>query len=84
MKASLLLPDDEPGLSGKPRQQPAKILESQRALPVPEEMNDSVAASLLLAYGMYFPERPIYMYFVFPIPAKIFVIIMGVLWWRAA
>ena len=30
MKASLLLPDDEPGLSGKPRQQPAKILESQR------------------------------------------------------
>jgi len=26
---------------------------------------------------MYFPDRPIYMYFVFPIPAKIFVIIMG-------
>jgi len=32
---------------------------------------------LLLAYAMYFPERPIYMYFVFPIPAKIFVAIMG-------
>jgi len=32
---------------------------------------------LLLAYGMYFPDRPIYMYFVFPIPARIFVIIMG-------
>jgi membrane associated rhomboid family serine protease len=32
---------------------------------------------LLLAYGMYFPDRPIYMYFVFPIPAKIFVAIMG-------
>jgi membrane associated rhomboid family serine protease len=32
---------------------------------------------LLLAYAMYFPDRPIYMYFVFPIPAKIFVIIMG-------
>src|SRR5437867_2588197 len=32
---------------------------------------------VLLAYGMYFPNRPIYMYFVFPIPAKIFVAIMG-------
>jgi len=32
---------------------------------------------LLLAYALYFPNRPIYMYFVFPIPAKIFVIIMG-------
>src|SRR5439155_23128064 len=25
---------------------------------------------LLLAYALYFPDRPIYMYFVFPIPAK--------------
>jgi membrane associated rhomboid family serine protease len=32
---------------------------------------------LLLAYALYFPDRPIYMYFVFPIPAKIFVTIMG-------
>src|SRR6185312_7938166 len=32
---------------------------------------------LLLAYAMYFPDRPIYMYFLFPIPAKIFVAIMG-------
>jgi membrane associated rhomboid family serine protease len=32
---------------------------------------------LLLAYGLYFPDRPIYMYLVFPIPAKIFVLIMG-------
>jgi membrane associated rhomboid family serine protease len=32
---------------------------------------------LLLAYGMYFPDRPIYMYLLFPIPAKYFVIIMG-------
>ena len=32
---------------------------------------------LLLAYAMYFPERQIYMYLVFPIPAKIFVAIMG-------
>lgn len=34
---------------------------------------------LLLAYGLYYPDRPIYMYFVFPIPAKYFVMIMGVL-----
>jgi membrane associated rhomboid family serine protease len=32
---------------------------------------------LLLAYALYFPDRPIYMYLVFPIPAKIFVLIMG-------
>jgi rhomboid family protein len=32
---------------------------------------------LLLAYALYFPNRPIYMYFLFPIPAKIFVLIMG-------
>ena len=32
---------------------------------------------VLLAFGMYFPNRPIYLYFLFPIPAKYFVIIMG-------
>jgi membrane associated rhomboid family serine protease len=32
---------------------------------------------LLLAYALYFPDRPIYMYFLFPIPARIFVAIMG-------
>jgi len=32
---------------------------------------------LLLAYAIYFPDRPIYMYFLFPVPAKIFVAIMG-------
>lgn len=37
---------------------------------------------LLLAYGLVFRDRPIYMYFLFPIPAKWFVTIMGalVLW----
>jgi membrane associated rhomboid family serine protease len=44
--------------------------------------SDIVGASgaifgLLLAYGMYFPERQIYMYLIFPIPARIFVLIMG-------
>jgi membrane associated rhomboid family serine protease len=37
---------------------------------------------LLLAYGLLFPDRPIYMYLLFPVPAKWFVIITGalVLW----
>jgi membrane associated rhomboid family serine protease len=34
---------------------------------------------LLLAYALYFPDRPIYMYLVFPIPARIFVLILGVI-----
>ncbi len=32
---------------------------------------------ILLGYARYFPDRPIYMYFVFPIPAKYFVMIIG-------
>jgi membrane associated rhomboid family serine protease len=32
---------------------------------------------ILLAYAMYFPHRPIYLYFVFAIPAKYFVLIIG-------
>ncbi len=34
---------------------------------------------LLLAYALYFPDRRIYMYLVFPIPAKYFVLIIGAL-----
>ena len=33
--------------------------------------------AVLLAYAMYFPNRPILMYFIFPVPAKYFVAIMG-------
>jgi membrane associated rhomboid family serine protease len=45
-------------------------------------ISDVIGASgaiygLLLAYALYFPDRPIYMYFLFPVPAKIFVMIMG-------
>ena len=32
---------------------------------------------LLLAYALYFPDRQIYMYFVFPIPVRVFVAIIG-------
>jgi membrane associated rhomboid family serine protease len=34
---------------------------------------------LLLAFALYFPNRPIYLYLVFPIPAKYFVMIIGAL-----
>src|SRR5262249_901839 len=33
--------------------------------------------ALLLAYAMYYPDQPIYLYFLFPIPAKYFVMILG-------
>jgi len=39
---------------------------------------------LLLAYGMYFPHRPIYLYFIFPIPARIFVVIVGAIAFMSA
>ena len=32
---------------------------------------------LLLAYAMYYPNRQVYMYFLFPVPVKVFVIIIG-------
>jgi membrane associated rhomboid family serine protease len=32
---------------------------------------------VLLAYARYFPHRPIMLYFIFPIPAKYFVMIIG-------
>jgi membrane associated rhomboid family serine protease len=32
---------------------------------------------LLLAYGLYFPNRPILMFMLFPVPAKYFVMIIG-------
>lgn len=34
---------------------------------------------LLLAFGMFFPEQPIYLYFLFPVKAKWFVVIFGAL-----
>ena len=32
---------------------------------------------LLLAYGLYFPSRTIYLYFLFPIQARYFVMLVG-------
>jgi membrane associated rhomboid family serine protease len=34
---------------------------------------------LLLAYGMTFPNRPVLLYFLIPIPAKYFVVLLGIL-----
>jgi len=34
---------------------------------------------LLLAFGMMFPEQPIYVYFLFPVKAKWFVVFFGIL-----
>jgi membrane associated rhomboid family serine protease len=39
---------------------------------------------LLLAFAMYFPDRPILVFLLFPIPAKYFVIIMGALTFMAS
>jgi len=39
---------------------------------------------LLVAYAMYFPDRPILILLLFPIPAKFFVLIMGALSFLAA
>jgi rhomboid family protein len=32
---------------------------------------------VLLAYGLTYPNRPVYLYLLFPIPARVFVLIMG-------
>jgi membrane associated rhomboid family serine protease len=60
------------------------LLLSFAPLPFADRLYDSltIGASgavygVLLAYALYFPNRPIYMYFFFPIPAKYFVMIMG-------
>jgi len=39
---------------------------------------------LLLAFGLMFPERPIYIYFLFPIRAKYFVLIFGAIAFMSA
>jgi membrane associated rhomboid family serine protease len=60
------------------------ILVSLLPYPFAEDMRVAITIGasgavygLLLAYGLYYPDRPIYIYMVFPIPAKYFVLIIG-------
>ncbi|MBD3235827.1 MAG: rhomboid family intramembrane serine protease [Candidatus Eisenbacteria bacterium] len=47
--------------------------------PIPTIGASGAIYGILLAYAYYFPQRRIFLYFLFPIPARIFVIIIGVL-----
>jgi membrane associated rhomboid family serine protease len=46
---------------------------------VPTIGNSGAVYGILLAYGMLFPDRPIFLWFVIPIKAKWFVLIMGLI-----
>jgi len=48
-------------------------------LGVPTIGASGLVYGILLAYGLLFPNRPIYLYFLFPIKAKYFVLIFGAL-----
>ena len=48
-----------------------------RYSPVPVIGASGAIFGLLLAYGVLFPDRPIYLYMIIPIPAKWFVVIYG-------
>jgi membrane associated rhomboid family serine protease len=52
------------------------------ALTAPAYVSNTIGASgalygLLLAFAIYYPERPILMFMLFPVPAKYFVMILG-------
>jgi membrane associated rhomboid family serine protease len=49
------------------------------ALPMPTIGCSGAVFGLLLAYGMLFPERVIYLYMIVPLKAKWFVVLMGVI-----
>jgi len=47
--------------------------------PIPVIGASGAIYGILLAFGWLFPNRPIYIYFLFPIPARYFVIIFGLI-----
>lgn len=47
--------------------------------PIPTIGASGAIYGLLLAYAVYFPNRRIFIYFLFPVPARVFVIVMGLL-----
>ncbi|MEZ4651112.1 MAG: rhomboid family intramembrane serine protease [Candidatus Eisenbacteria bacterium] len=55
------------------------LLTSAHGTPYPTIGASAAVFGILLAYGVTFPNRPILLYFLFPIPAKYFVMIFGLL-----
>lgn len=47
--------------------------------PIPVIGNSAAVYGILLAFGMLFPDRPIFLWFVIPIKAKWFVLVMGLI-----
>ena len=53
------------------------LLVSGHALAIPTIGASGAIYGLLLAFGILYPNRTIFLYFLFPIPARIFVLILG-------
>ena len=53
------------------------LLVSGHALAIPTIGASGAIYGLLLAFGVLYPNRTIFLYFLFPIPARIFVLILG-------
>ncbi len=49
----------------------------EQGSPIPIVGASGAIYGLLLAFGMFFPNRPVFLYLLFPIKAKYFVIILG-------
>ena len=55
------------------------LLTSAHSTPYPTIGASAAVFGILLAYGLTFPNRPVLIYFLFPIPAKYFVMIYGLM-----
>jgi membrane associated rhomboid family serine protease len=48
-------------------------------LPIPTIGASGAIYAIILAYGLFFPDRTIYLYFILPVKVKYFVLVMGAL-----